>query len=206
MRIIFATGNKGKLREIDDILKDLSIPIVSMKDAGITSEPDETGVTFEENAIIKAKHAADVLKEKDAINMADDSGLEVDALGGEPGVYSARYMGEDTPYTVKNKNIIDRLDGVENDKRTARFVCVIAAVLPDGEVVTTRGTIEGKIGYEERGTNGFGYDPIFYLPDMSVSTAELSPDEKNRISHRGRALEAMKIRLKEILKQQEREL
>ncbi|MCI5569925.1 MAG: XTP/dITP diphosphatase [Candidatus Alectryocaccobium sp.] len=206
MRIIFATGNKGKLREIDDILKDLSIPIVSMKDAGITSEPDETGVTFEENAIIKAKHAADVLKEKDAIYMADDSGLEVDALGGEPGVYSARYMGEDTPYTVKNKNIIDRLDGVENDKRTARFVCAIAAVLPDGEVVTTRGTIEGKIGYEERGTNGFGYDPIFYLPDMSVSTAELSPDEKNRISHRGRALEAMKIRLKEILKQQEREL
>ncbi len=199
MRIIFATGNKGKLREIDDILKDLSIPIVSMKDAGITSEPDETGVTFEENAIIKAKHAADVLKEKDAIYMADDSGLEVDALGGEPGVYSARYMGEDTPYTVKNKNIIDRLDGVENDKRTARFVCAIAAVLPDGEVVTTRGTIEGKIGYEERGTNGFGYDPIFYLPDMSVSTAELSPDEKNRISHRGRALEAMKIRLKEIL-------
>ena len=206
MRIIFATGNKGKLREIDDILKDLSIPIVSMKDAGITSEPDETGVTFEENAIIKAKHAADVLKEKDAIYMADDSGLEVDALGGEPGVYSARYMGEDTPYTVKNKNIIDRLDGVENDKRTARFVCAIAAVLPDGEVVTTRGTIEGKIGYEERGTNGFGYDPIFYLPDMSVSTAELSPDEKNRISHRGRALEAMKIRLKERLKQQEREL
>lgn len=206
MRIIFATGNKGKLREIDDILKDLSIPIVSMKDAGITSEPDETGVTFEENAIIKAKHAADVLKEKDAIYMADDSGLEVDALGGEPGVYSARYMGEDTPYTVKNKNIIDRLDGVENDKRTARFVCAIAAVLPDGEVVTTRGTIEGKIGYEEIGTNGFGYDPIFYLPDMSVSTAELSPDEKNRISHRGRALEAMKIRLKEILKQQEREL
>lgn len=199
MRIIFATGNKGKLREIDDILKDLSIPIVSMKDAGITSEPDETGVTFEENAIIKAKHAADVLKEKDAIYMADDSGLEVDALGGEPGVYSARYMGEDTPYTVKNKSIIDRLDGVENDKRTARFVCAIAAVLPDGEVVTTRGTIEGKIGYEERGTNGFGYDPIFYLPDMSVSTAELSPDEKNRISHRGRALEAMKIRLKEIL-------
>lgn len=206
MRIIFATGNKGKLREIDDILKDLSIPIVSMKDAGITSEPDETGVTFEKNAIIKAKHAADVLKEKDAIYIADDSGLEVDALGGEPGVYSARYMGEDTPYTVKNKNIIDRLDGVENDKRTARFVCAIAAVLPDGEVVTTRGTIEGKIGYEERGTNGFGYDPIFYLPDMSVSTAELSPDEKNRISHRGRALEAMKIRLKEILKQQEREL
>lgn len=206
MRIIFATGNKGKLREIDDILKDLSIPIVSMKDAGITSEPDETGVTFEENAIIKAKHAADVLKKKDAIYMADDSGLEVDALGGEPGVYSARYMGEDTPYTVKNKNIIDRLDGVENDKRTARFVCAIAAVLPDGEVVTTRGTIEGKIGYEERGTNGFGYDPIFYLPDMSVSTAELSSDEKNRISHRGRALEAMKIRLKEILKQQERKL
>ncbi len=200
MRIIFATGNKGKLREINDILKDLNIPIVSLKDAGITSEPEETGVTFEENAVIKAKYAADMLKDEDAIFMADDSGLEVDALGGEPGVYSARYMGEDTPYSIKNKNIIDRLDGIENDKRTARFVCAIAAVLPDGSTIATRGTIEGKIGYEERGANGFGYDPIFYLPDMSLSTAELSPDEKNKISHRGKALEAMKNKLKEIYK------
>lgn len=198
MRIIFATGNKGKLREINDILKDLNIPIVSLKDAGITSEPEETGVTFEENAVIKAKYAAEILKDEDAIFMADDSGLEVDALGGEPGVYSARYMGEETPYSIKNKNIIDRLDGIENDKRTARFVCAIAAVLPDGSTIATRGTIEGKIGYEERGANGFGYDPIFYLPDMSLSTAELSPDEKNKISHRGKALEAMKNKLKEI--------
>ncbi len=200
MRIIFATGNKGKLREINDILKDLNIPIVSLKDAGITSEPEETGVTFEENAVIKAKYAAEILKDEDAIFMADDSGLEVDALGGEPGVYSARYMGEETPYSIKNKNIIDRLDGIENDKRTARFVCAIAAVLPDGSTIATRGTIEGKIGYEERGANGFGYDPIFYLPDMSLSTAELSPDEKNKISHRGKALEAMKNKLKEIYK------
>lgn len=200
MRIIFATGNKGKLREINDILKDLNIPIVSLKDAGITSEPEETGVTFEENAVIKAKYAAEILKYEDAIFMADDSGLEVDALGGEPGVYSARYMGEETPYSIKNKNIIDRLDGIENDKRTARFVCAIAAVLPDGSTIATRGTIEGKIGYEERGANGFGYDPIFYLPDMSLSTAELSPDEKNKISHRGKALEAMKNKLKEIYK------
>ncbi len=200
MRIIFATGNKGKLKEINDILKDLNIPIVSLKDAGITSEPEETGVTFEENAVIKAKYAADMLKCEDAIFMADDSGLEVDALGGEPGVYSARYMGEETPYSIKNKNIIDRLNGIENDKRTARFVCAIAAVLPDGRTIATRGTIEGKIGYEQRGENGFGYDPIFYLPDMSLSTAELSPDEKNKISHRGKALQAMKNKLKEIYK------
>ena len=192
MRIIFATGNKGKLREINDILKDLNIPIVSLKDAGITSEPEETGVTFEENAVIKAKYAAEILKYEDAIFMADDSGLEVDALGGEPGVYSARYMGEETPYSIKNKNIIDRLDGIENDKRTARFVCAIAAVLPDGSTIATRGTIEGKIGYEERGANGFGYDPIFYLPDMSLSTAVLSQFVKNMICLSGIALDAMK--------------
>ena len=202
-RLIFATGNQNKMREIREILADLPVEILSMKEAGIEADIVEDGKTFEENAIIKAKAIMELTGE---LVLADDSGLEIDYLNKEPGIYSARYMGEDTPYTVKNKNIIDRLDGVENDKRTARFVCAIAAVLPDGEVVTTRGTIEGKIGYEERGTNGFGYDPIFYLPDMSVSTAELSPDEKNRISHRGRALEAMKIRLKEILKQQERKL
>ena len=128
--------------------------------------------------------------------LAVDSGLEVDYLNKEPGVYSARYMGEDTSYRIKNQSLIDRLDGVPDEKRTARFVCVIAAVMPDGDVVTTRGVIEGKIGYEERGTNGFGYDPIFYLPDMSRSTAELMPDEKNNISHRGNALQAMKEELK----------
>ena len=188
MRIVFATGNAGKMREIKQILDDIGIDIVSMKEAGYTSNPEENGKSFEENALIKARALASLINDGETIVMADDSGLEVDALNKEPGIYSARYLGEETPYSVKNKNIIDRLEKVEPEKRTARFVAAIAAVLPDGTELTTRGTIEGKIGYEERGANGFGYDPIFYLPDMSRSTAELPPEEKNKISHRGRAL------------------
>jgi XTP/dITP diphosphohydrolase len=200
MKIIFATGNAGKMKEIREILGDMNIPILSMKEAGIDVSPEETGTTFEENAIIKAKATARLVNDPDVIVMADDSGLEVDYLNKEPGVYSARYMGEDTPYSIKNQNIIDRLEGVEDEKRTARFVAAIAAVLPGGEVVTTLGTIEGKIGYEERGTNGFGYDPIFYLPDMSKSTAQLPPEEKNKISHRGNALRAMRQKLDDKIK------
>ncbi len=200
MKIIFATGNAGKMKEIREILGDMDIPILSMKEAGIDVNPEETGTTFEENAIIKAKATARLVTEPDVIVMADDSGLEVDYLNKEPGVYSARYMGEDTPYSIKNQNIIDRLEGVEDEKRTARFVAAVAAVLPGGEVVTTLGTIEGKIGYEERGTNGFGYDPIFYLPDMSKSTAQLPPEEKNKISHRGNALRAMRQKLDDKIK------
>lgn len=196
MRIVFATGNAGKMREIKQILDDIGIDIVSMKEAGYTSNPEENGKSFEENALIKARALASLINDGETIVMADDSGLEVDALHKEPGIYSARYLGEETPYSVKNKNIIDRLEGIEPEKRTARFVAAIAAVLPDGTELTTRGTIEGKIGYEERGANGFGYDPIFYLPDMSRSTAELPPEEKNKISHRGRALELMKEKLK----------
>ena len=196
MRIVFATGNAGKMREIKQILDDIGIDIVSMKEAGYTSNPEENGKSFEENALIKARALAFLINDGETIVMADDSGLEVDALHKEPGIYSARYLGEETPYSVKNKNIIDRLEGIEPEKRTARFVAAIAAVLPDGTELTTRGTIEGRIGYEERGANGFGYDPIFYLPDMSRSTAELPPEEKNKISHRGRALELMKDKLK----------
>ena len=196
MRIVFATGNAGKMREIKQILDDIGIDIVSMKEAGYTSNPEENGKSFEENALIKARALASLINDGETIVMADDSGLEVDALHKEPGIYSARYLGEETPYSVKNKNIIDRLEGIEPEKRTARFVAAIAAVLPDGTELTTRGTIEGRIGYEERGANGFGYDPIFYLPDMSRSTAELPPEEKNKISHRGRALELMKEKLK----------
>ena len=196
MRIVFATGNAGKMREIKQILDDIGIDIVSMKEAGYTSNPEENGKSFEENALIKARALASLINDGETIVMADDSGLEVDALNKEPGIYSARYLGEETPYSVKNKNIIDRLEGIEPEKRTARFVAAIAAVLPDGTELTTRGTIEGKIGYEERGANGFGYDPIFYLPDMSRSTAELPPEEKNKISHRGRAFELMKDKLK----------
>lgn len=197
-KIVFATGNAGKMKEIKEIMCDLKVPVLSMKEAGLELEIEENGSTFEENAVIKAKAVAAAAKSIDQgiVVLADDSGLEVDYLNKEPGVYSARYMGEDTSYRIKNQSLIDRLDGVPDEKRTARFVCVIAAVMPDGDVVTTRGVIEGKIGYEERGTNGFGYDPIFYLPDMSRSTAELMPEEKNNISHRGNALQAMKEELK----------
>ena len=192
-RIIFATGNKNKIREIHEILGDLGWEILSMKEAGIDLDIVEDGTTFEENALIKAKAVAAQCND---IVLADDSGLEIDYLNKEPGIYSARYMGEDTPYSVKNANLISRLAGVPDEQRTARFVCAIAAAFPDGEVLTTRGTIEGIIGYEERGENGFGYDPIFYLPEYKKSTAELSPEEKNALSHRGRALRQMEEELR----------
>ena len=196
-RIIFATGNKDKMREIREIMGDLPVEILSRKEAGLAGEAEEDGESFQENAVIKAKYCRSILQDdrENTIIMADDSGLVIDALNGEPGIYSARYMGEDTSYRLKNANLIGRLSGVPEEKRTARFVCAIAAVLPDETVLTAVGTIEGKIGYEERGKNGFGYDPIFYLPDMSCSTAELPPEEKNKISHRGNALRAMRKQL-----------
>ena len=200
-KIVFATGNEGKMREIRDILKETDAQILSMKEAGISADIVEDGTTFEENAVIKAKAVTRILKEHDAetyrnaVVLADDSGLEIDYLNKEPGIYSARYLGENTPYSVKNANLIERLAGVPDEKRTARFVCAIAAALPDGEVVTTRGVIEGRIGYQEKGDNGFGYDPIFYVPELDCTTAQLSEEEKNRISHRGKALEAMKKEL-----------
>ncbi len=195
-QIVFATGNAGKVKEIRAILGDLDIEVLSMKEAGISADIEEDGKTYEENALIKAREVA---KYTDAIVMADDSGLEIDYLNCEPGIYSARYMGEDTSYTIKNNNLIERLNGVPDEKRTARFVCAIAAVLPGGEELTTRGIIEGIIGYEEAGENGFGYDPIFYVPRFGKTTAQLSPEEKNQVSHRGRALEAMKELLRERL-------
>ena len=188
--IIFATGNQGKMREIREIMADLNMDILSMKEAGCDVDIDENGTTFEENALIKARAIASVMT--DAIVLADDSGLEVDYLNKEPGVHSARFMGEDTSYDIKNKAIIDKLEGVEDSKRTARFVCVIAAVYPDGTETTVRKTIEGQIGYEIKGENGFGYDPIFYVPEFGCTTAELTMDQKNKISHRGKALMAVK--------------
>ena len=188
-RLIFATGNEHKMVEIREILGELPVEILSMKDIGIKADIVENGNTFEENALIKAK---EVCKLAGEMVLADDSGLEIDYLNGEPGIYSARYMGADTSYRIKNQNLIDRLEGVPDEKRTARFVCAIAAAFPDGRSFVVRGTIEGIIGYEERGTNGFGYDPIFYLPERGVSTAEIPPEEKNSISHRGNALRKMK--------------
>lgn len=192
-RIIFATGNAGKVREVKMILSDLGMEILSMKEAGITIDVDENGATYEENAMIKALAVA---AQTDDIVLADDSGLEIDYLNKEPGVFSARYMGEDTSYRIKNANLIERLNGVPDEQRTARFVCAIAAVLPDGRQLTTRATIEGRIGYEEKGENGFGYDPIFFVPELGKTTAELSNEEKNLVSHRGKALELMKEELK----------
>ncbi len=196
-KMIFATGNQDKMKEIREILADTDVEILSMKEAGIRMEILEDGKTFEENAVIKAKAVASAPEAKDAIVLADDSGLEVDYLNKEPGIYSARYMGEDTSYKIKNKNIIDRLEGVEKEKRTARFVCAIAAVLPNKEVITTEGTIEGYIGWQEAGVNGFGYDPIFYIDEYQCSTAELPREVKNELSHRGKALRQMKERLAE---------
>lgn len=192
-KIIFATGNEGKMKEIRLILADLGVEIQSMKEAGIDMAIQEDGKTFEENAVMKAKAVMEATK---ALVLADDSGLEIDYLNGEPGVYSARYLGEDTSYRIKNQNLIDRLKGVPEEERTARFVCVIAAAFPDGRILTARGTIEGIIGYEERGEGGFGYDPIFWLPKYGCSTAELTMEKKNELSHRGKALRAIKKELK----------
>lgn len=192
-KIVFATGNAGKMKEIRVIMQDLGMEILSMKEAGIETDIVEDGKTFEENALIKAQAIA---KFTDAIVLADDSGLEIDYLNKEPGVYSARYLGEDTSYDEKNANLLKRLEGVEKEKRTARFVCAIAAVLPDKTVVQTRGTIEGYIGEKPMGENGFGYDPIFYVEEYHCSTAELTMEQKNALSHRGKALRAMKEELK----------
>ncbi len=189
-RIIFATGNQDKMKEIRMILSDLGMEILSMKEAGIDVDIVEDGSTFEENAKIKALAIAKLLPED--IVLADDSGLEIDYLNKEPGIYSARYAGTDTSYTIKNNLLLERLNGVPDEERTARFVCAIAAAFPDGTVETVRGTIEGRIGYEIVGENGFGYDPIFYLPEYGCTTAELTPEKKNELSHRGNALRAIR--------------
>ena len=199
-KIIFATGNKNKAREIHEILSDLDFEILTMKEAGIDVEIIEDGKTFEENSMIKAETVYQALGDdlKGTVYvMADDSGLSIDYLNGEPGIYSARYLGEDTSYDVKNKNLLERMEGVEKEKRSARFVCAIACIFPDGTKKQITGVMEGYIGYEIAGENGFGYDPIFYIDEFGCSTAQMSPEQKNSISHRGQALRAMR---KEVMK------
>ncbi len=197
MRIVFATGNKDKMREIRKILGSLDAEILSMKEAGVDVDVEENGNTFSENARIKATEIYSILQEKEpeaagsTVVLADDSGLEVDYLGGEPGIYSARYLGKDTPYSEKNSIIIDRLKDAKDEERSARFVCAIAACLPGGKTLDTLGKMEGRIAYEIAGENGFGYDPIFFLPEYNKTSAELTEDEKNAISHRGKALREM---------------
>ncbi len=196
MKVIIATGNENKLREIRQITADMDIEIVSMKDAGVYVDVEETGTTFEENAYLKASAIA---KKSGLPTLADDSGLEIDYLGKEPGIYSSRYMGEDTPYPVKNAELLRRMEGVPDEKRTARFVCAICYVRPDGSSETVRATMEGRVAYEIAGENGFGYDPIFFLPERGCTSAELSPEAKNEISHRGKALRMMRdILMKEV--------
>jgi len=188
-KIVFATTNEGKVKEIKEILEGFPVEVVSMKEMDITTDIEENGTTFEENSLIKAR---EISKLTGLPALADDSGLEVDYLNGEPGIYSARYLGKDTDYNYKNNYIIDRLKEAEDKERSARFICVISLVLPDGREFVKKGVMEGRIGYEIKGENGFGYDPIFYLPEYGKTSAELSSDEKNKISHRGKALRAMK--------------
>lgn len=177
------------------IMKDLGMEILSMKEAGEDTEIVEDGMSFEENAEIKARAVSRILTND--IVLADDSGLEIDYLDKAPGIYSARFAGEDTSYDIKNRILLDRLEGVRDEERTARFVCAVAAVFPDGTVTTVRRTIEGRIADEASGGNGFGYDPIFYVPEYGMTTAEMDPEMKNELSHRGKALRAMKEILKE---------
>lgn len=188
-RIIFATSNEGKMNEIRDILKDLDIELLSLKDAGLNPDIEENGKTFEENAIIKARSVMELTGE---IVLADDSGIEVDFMDKAPGIYSARFLGEDTSYAIKNQYILDQLVNAKEHERSARFVCVIACAFPKGETITRRATIEGIISKQSSGSNGFGYDPIFYVPEYQCTTAELQQEIKNQISHRGKALRAMK--------------
>lgn len=202
-KIVFATGNKNKMKEIKMILSDLGAEILSQKEAGIEADVVEDGSTFEENALIKATEIAKIARKmpeyKNTVVLADDSGLEIDYLNKEPGIYSARYMGEDTSYDIKNNELIRRLEGVPDEKRTARFVCAVAAAFPDGTSEVLRGTMEGIIGYEIKGENGFGYDPIFFLPEYQCTSAELPPEKKNELSHRGEGLRKMRRILEERL-------
>lgn len=193
--ICFATGNEGKLKEIREILKGLSLEVKSMKELGIDVDVEENGKTFEENAGIKARS---IQKLCQLPTLADDSGLEVDYMDKAPGIYSARFLGRDTSYTEKNQYIIDQLKDAKGEERSARFVCAIALALPDGREFVVRDTMEGQIGYEQKGENGFGYDPIFYLPEYQKMSAELPPEEKNRISHRGKALRKMRKKMEEL--------
>lgn len=197
MRIIFATKNLHKMVEIREILADLPYEVISMEEVGIDVDVVEDGTTFEENARKKAKEIG--LHFPEDIVLADDSGLVVDYMNGEPGIYSARFGGRDTSYRVKNQMIIDQLADAAEEERTARFVCAIAASLPGGELLDVRGTFEGTIAYKEHGVNGFGYDPIFYVPSEGCTSAELAPERKNAISHRGNALRRMNEVLKDRL-------
>ncbi len=193
-RVVLASSNKHKLMEIKAILNDFEYDLVALDEIDLGDlEIEETGTTFEENAFIKAKTVADLTGE---ITLADDSGLEVDALDGAPGVYSARYAGEPSNDVKNNKRLIGALEGIPTSERTARFVSMIVMLFPNGDKLEAKGTLEGVIGHSPAGHNGFGYDPLFIVPDLNRCLAELSAEEKNEISHRANAL----MQLKELLR------
>ena len=196
MKIVFATKNEGKVKEVIKMLNMDKIELITMAQAGIDVDVVEDGTTFEEDAM---KKAVEIMKISGMPAIADDSGLEIDYLDKQPGVHSARFLGHDTSYDIKNKKILEMLEGVPDEKRTARFVSAVCLALPDGRTITTRGTIEGVIGHEIKGTNGFGYDPIFFIPEINKYSAELTTDEKNAISHRGKAIAQMREKILEII-------
>jgi len=197
MKILVATHNKGKLREYADLLADLPIEWVTLADVGIATDVEETGATIEENARLKAAAYA---RESGLLTLADDSGLEVDALDGAPGVYAARYAGPDANDSDRYQLLLKNLDGVPTEERRARFRCVVAVAQPDGAMITGEGIREGLIAHEPRGSNGFGYDPIFYMPGYRATMAELEPVIKNRISHRALAVQAIRPELEKLIR------
>ena len=188
MKLVFASNNAGKIREVQAILKECigmeNTELLSLKDIGFFEDIVEDGTTFEENALIKARTVAKL----GYICIADDSGLEVDALDGAPGVYSARYSGGHGNDVENNRLVLKNLTGVPDEKRTARFTCAIACAMPNGESFTVRASCEGRILHEEEGTGGFGYDPLFYVEEYRKTLASVTPEEKNAISHRGKAI------------------
>lgn len=200
MQLIMATGNQNKVREIREMLDGSSLTILSLKDAGIEVDIDENGTTFEENAVIKAETIRDLTGQ---MVLADDSGLMIDAMDGAPGVYSSRFMGEDTSYDIKNAAILKEMEEVPEEERGARFVCAMALAFPEKDGVNKetqvfRGVFEGRIAYEIAGENGFGYDPIFFVPEENMTSAEMSPEAKNKVSHRGKALQQVVSALKKL--------
>ena len=201
IKVIAATGNKNKLKEFGEIFSFFffDVEMKSAADCGIFEFPEETEKTFIGNAFIKAQYIYDnVNKDSETIVLADDSGLTVDALDGAPGVFSARYAGEDATDDDRINKLLGELDGVAENDRTAAFVCSIAVILPDGTKLNTDGFLRGRIAFEKKGSNGFGYDPIMYVPEFDKTVAELSSEQKNEISHRGEALRLMADKLKNV--------
>lgn len=194
-KLIVASNNEHKISEIREILNDFPLEVISLREAGINIDVEENGITFSQNAHIKAMEIYKILQEKNMV-LADDSGLMVDILNGEPGVYSARYSGEHGNDKKNNEKLLSKLKGIEFEKRKAKFVCAIELIIDENNIINVQGEAEGYIIEEERGKDGFGYDPLFYVPDFEKTFAEISPQEKNSISHRAKALEKLKEKVK----------